>query len=97
MATCPVCNGKQSYWKLVPLYFFGRRRIVCARCHASLIVNKFAMIPYFMLCTSVAAVLGLTMVFSHEYLKWFTIFLIWIVITMLVQPLVLRLKTISEE
>ncbi len=60
-------------------------------------LNKLKLLPYSLIVTLVAAILGMTMVISKDYITTVVLLAIWILIAVAVYPLVLSLSVANDE
>ena len=95
MAKCPRCRAKQAYSRL--LFLRGNKTLVCEQCGTSLRLNKLKLFPYLLIVTFVAAILGMAMVISKDYVTTIVLLVIWILTSLAVYPLVLSLVFANDE
>ena len=95
MAKCPRCRAKQDYMTL--FFLSGSKTLVCKQCGASLRLNKLRLVPFALLVSIVAMIIGMTMVVTSVYLDWLVVLGIWILISLAAYPLVISLVLSSDK
>jgi uncharacterized protein (DUF983 family) len=70
---------------------------VCKSCGSTLKVHQLKMIPFYLFFNIVAALFGMTMMHTGDYLKWIIVLIVWASLMMAIYPLVMRLKSNKDE
>jgi uncharacterized protein (DUF983 family) len=95
MAECPRCRARQHY---VSLFFLGgSKKLACRQCGASLRLDKWALLPFAIVVSTVAAFIGLTMIISKAYMAMLIVLCIWILVSLVVYPLVVSVGVSSDQ
>lgn len=55
------------------------------------------MIPFYLFFNTIAALPGMTMTYTGDYLKWIIVLIVWASLMMAIYPLVIRLKSNKDE
>jgi CXXC-20-CXXC protein len=90
MAKCPACENKFAYGRAMMLR--GKKAIRCGECSTELSIDHKKMFFFYLVFNGIAALFGLILGLSGEYLVLIGVVTIWIVIMMSIYPVVLKLK-----